>query len=348
MQTSLKRSVSTEPTASQRDWVSGSISLIALLFIAALAVYQVKAPDAVSASAPATEFSSARAMNHLQVIAQKPHATGTAEIAEVRTYILQELKAMGLTADVQKATVIRGDPRSSLSGGAVNNIVAQLPGSDDGKAVMLVAHYDTVPMAKGASDDGAGVAALLETARALRAGPTPKSRILFLFTDGEEAGLLGAKAFMEAHPWAKEVKLLFNFEARGSRGPSIMFETSDDNGWLIEEFAKVAPHPIANSASYDIYKRLPNDTDFTVFKRAGLTGYNFAYMDGSPDYHSPQDSLASIDERSLQHHGSYALALARHFANLDFSEGKRGNAVYFNFIGQTLIHYSGNLRLLFV
>lgn len=50
--------------------------------------------------------------------------------------------------------------------------------------------------------------------------------------------LLGAKAFVDAHPTAKEVKVALNFEARGNGGPSIMFETSPDNGWLIGALRK--------------------------------------------------------------------------------------------------------------
>jgi hypothetical protein len=152
--------------------------------------------------------------------------------------------------------------------------------------------------------------------------------------------MLGSKAFVEQHAWAKDVGLVLNFEARGSGGPSIMFETSERNGWLIREFAKAAPHPVAHSLAYEIYRILPNDTDFTFFKKAGYSGLNFAYINGLPRYHTLLDSYDRIDERSLQHHGSYALTLTRHFGNLNLNETKETNAVYFDILGTTLVRYS--------
>ena len=181
---------------------------------------------------------------------------------------------------------------------------------------------------------------MLETLRALRASGTPlRNDVIFLFTDGEENGLLGAHAFIDEHRWAKDVGLALNFEARGNSGPSIMFETSDENGWLIKEFAKAAPHPMANSLAYEIDKLLPNDTDFTVVKQAGLPGFNFAYIEGVSHYHTMLDRFEQFDERSLQHHGSYALALTRHFSDLNLIDRKEANAVYFDILGLILIHY---------
>jgi hypothetical protein len=186
------------------------------------------------------------------------------------------------------------------------------------------------------------VATLLETLRALTAGPSLRNDVIGLFTDGEEIGLLGAKAFLE-HPWAADVGLVMNFEARGTSGPSIMFETSDLNERLIREFAKAAPNAVANSLSYEIYKRLPNDTDLSVMKGAGLTGLNFAYIGNVVNYHTLGDSLGNLNPGSLQHHGSYALVLARHFANysnLDFKAEQ--DAVYFDIVGLKLVNYSSS------
>ena len=115
----------------------------------------------------------------------------------------------------------------------------------------------------------------------MKSSPPLKDDLIFLFTDGEEAGLLGAKAFVDEHPWAKDVRLVLNFDARGNSGSAIMFETSNQNGALIRGFARSAPYPVTTSLSYEIYKRLPNNTDFTEFRRAGLAGLNFAYLNGA-------------------------------------------------------------------
>jgi hypothetical protein len=245
-------------------------------------------------------------------------------------------------AEFQETTVVSDIWGVPYRAAKVRNILARLKGTGPGKAVLLASHYDSVSTGPGAGDNAVAVAALLETLRALKAGEPLKNDVIFLFTDGEESGMLGAKAFVDEHPWAKDVGIVLNFDARGTAGPSYMFQTSDQNGWLIREFAQAAPHPISNSLANEIYRLLPNDTDMTVFNRAGFAGLNFAFIDGSTKYHTMQDSYANVDERSLQHHGSYALALTRHFSNLDLPAPKKSNAVYFNAFGALFVHYPGS------
>lgn len=330
------------PPATSRRTVFLGFALSILLFAVAYAAVRAQSPpDAAPAGAPPTEFSSARSMRHLRAVAREPHPTGSPAHAEVRDYILRELAAQGLQPDVQKATAVNPNFRGLAVAGTVQNIVARLKGAGAGRAVMLACHYDSVPTGPGASDDGAAVAVLLETLRALRAGPALSNDVIFLFTDGEEAGLLGARAFVDEHPWAKDVGVVLNFEARGVGGPSIMFETSDRNGSLVAEFAEAAPHPLANSLAYEIYRLLPNDTDLSVFKRAGMPGLGFAYIEGLTHYHTQLDSVENADERSIQHHGSYALALARRFGNLGLARGAEPNAVYFNPFGTFFVCYPG-------
>ena len=319
------------------------LAVVALGFSASLGLLSILSlvPPDINANAPATEFSSARAREYLKAIAVKPHPIGSPAHAEVRDYIFAELMKMGLQPQVQKTTAVNTRWGSSYRAGTVQNIVAKLPGTANTRAVLLVAHYDAAPYSLGASDDGAAVVSLVETLRALKASPPLKNDVIFLATDGEEVGLLGAIAFVQQHPWAKDVGVVLNFEARGDHGPSIMFQTSDANGWLIDEFAEAVRRPTANSLSADIYKLLPNDTDFTVFKQAGMNGLNFAYIEGVASYHSSLDNMANLDERSLQHHGMYALALARRFGNSDLNAPiSSSEAVYFDLFGRTLIHYS--------
>jgi hypothetical protein len=330
----VARGRSRAPSAS----IVGVTTALLLTLLAFASVRQQSAPEAVSADAPPSEFSSGRAMGLLKVISRRPHPMGSAEHAAVRDYLVNELTALGLKPEVQTATVVRKSG-SSVSAGTVRNVLARLGGTAGGKAVLLVSHYDSVKTSFGASDDGAGVATLLETARALRSGAPLKNDVIFLFTDGEEEGSLGARAFVEEHPWAQDVGTALNFEARGNTGPSIMFETSDGNGRLVKEFAKAAPHPVANSLSYEIYKRLPNDTDLTVLKASGLSGLNFAFIGGLSHYHSLLDNFQEMDERSLQHQGSYALPLTRDLGEVDLSRTKETNAVYFDVPGAGLVHY---------
>lgn len=319
--------------------------LLGLLLVTGMLAIQLNRPPAsVPASALAGEFSAYRALEHLKQFARRPRPMGTPEHARVRDYLVLQLRALGLNPEIQRVT---GVTEKFNAAGNVENIVARLPGwrpSTDSPrspgALMLAAHYDSVPAAPGNGDDGAGVAAILETLRALRTQPQLQNDTIILFSDGEEDGLLGASAFMAEHPWAKDVRLALNFEGRGNAGISQMFETSAENGRLIREFAAAAPHPFGSSLTYEIYKRMPNDTDMTVFKQHGSAGLNFAFIGHWEAYHAPIDTPENLDLRSLQHHGEYALSLARHFGNSDLNSLREADAVYFSVLGGHFVHYS--------
>ncbi|MCA1658981.1 MAG: M20/M25/M40 family metallo-hydrolase, partial [Verrucomicrobiaceae bacterium] len=315
------------------------VSWLGLALVAFLAIWLQHTPAPIHATAAAAEFSAERAFQHVKAIAQSPRPVGSAGRAAARDYIFQQLSAFGLEPEIQKTTAVNS-AAALFFAGRVENVVARRKGTGNGRAVLLAAHYDSVSTGPGANDDGVGVATLLETARALGAsGQQLRNDVIFLFTDSEEAGLLGARAFVAEHPWAKEVEVTLNFEARGNGGPVIMFETSPQNGALIRALAKATSYPLANSLSYEIYKRLPNSTDMTVFKAAGLLGMNFAHINGLTHYHTQLDNLENVDARTLQHHGSYALALSRHFGAAVPAVKPEGDAIYFNALGLFLVRY---------
>jgi hypothetical protein len=312
-----------------------------VFLLAALAIFVLKAPEAAPATAPSAEFSAQRALAHVRAIAAVPHPIGSKADTSARGYVLAQLSALGLNPQEVPATGVY-----SRSGivivGSVHNVVARLPGTANSSAIMLMAHYDSVASAPGAADDAAGVATLLETARALQAGTPLKNDLIVLFTDGEEAGLLGAEAFVASHAWLQDVGLVMNFEARGNSGPSLLFETSANNAPLIREVANAAPSPVGSSLFYALYKLLPNDTDFTVFRPARTPGLNFAFGSHLEGYHSWLDTADLLDTKSLQHHGSYALALSRRFGQMDLKPFKEalGDDVFFDWFGSHLIAYS--------
>lgn len=320
-------------------FVRGVLPLLLVALLACWAVYRHEPPDAAGADAPASQFSAGRAIRHVGAVSGSPRPTGSKGIARAREYILGELSALGLSPEVQTANVTSRRHKPLLVGGTVNNIVARLKGTGDGGAVMLSGHYDSGPTSLGASDDGSAVAILLETARALKAAGPLRNDVIFLFTDAEEVGQLGASAFAEQHPWGRDIRLVLNFEARGTSGTSLMFETSKSNGWLIRQFAAASPEPVASSLFYEVYKFLPNETDMSVFKEAGYAGLNFAYFDGFPHYHTLSDKVENLDRRSLQQQGAYALALARRTGDVSLENTKDGDAVYFNLPGSSLVHY---------
>ena len=322
--------------------IQGSRAVILLGIVALLcwlAVAQLSPPAPLPADAPPMAFSAERAMTHVETIAQSPRLMGTAAAAEARETIVQALTAVGIQPEIQSATVIYEQPFPPHLTATVHNVVGRLEGQDSSQAILLVAHYDTRPFSPGASDNGVAVAALLETARALAAGERLQNDVVFLFTDGEEYRGLGAKAFVEEHPGMADVGLVLNFDARGNHGPSTLFETSSGNGALIRAFAREAERPIGNSLAFEVYQLLPNETDFDWF--AGLAqGLNFAFYEGLVHYDSPLDRVSDVNEGSLQHHGDYALALARYFGDVDLNEETAvSDAVYFNLLGTFLVRY---------
>ncbi len=315
-------------------------ALLGLVLAAAgyLAMVAPDPPRPIPATAPPGEFSAERAMVHVQAIARRPHPLGSPASATVREYLVGELGRLGLEPVVQRFPLPGGNPEV-----AGVNVMARLTGArgsaQSHRMLALVCHYDSVRTGPGASDDGAGVATLLETARALLAAPALPNDVLLLFTDGEEGGLDGARAFAAHCPWMQEIGLVLNFEARGVSGPVFMFETGAGNGPVIRGVAEAAPRPVANSLMYEVYRRMPNDTDFTIFKHAGLPGLNFAFIGEPRHYHAPTDDPAHLSRASLQHEGSYALALTRYFASLDLADAHGPDVVYFDLFGRWLVYY---------
>lgn len=283
-------------------------------------------------------FSSTRALANLRVIARDIHPTGTKENADVRAYLVDELKARGVAVEVQQGVGIYARPYQN-SAGHVSNVIARLPGRGTGKAVMVVAHYDSAQNSYGAADDGAAVAAMLETISVLKSGSPLANPVIFLFTDAEESGLLGAEAFAARAGATDEVGVVLNFDFRGNSGPLLMFETSGQNGGLIDGL-RTAPQPRANSLMAEIYRRMPNGTDFTVFARQGLPGMNFAAIESATDYHTELDNVERLDIATLAHTGDTMLALVRHFGEQPLAEiGKQGDKVYFTLPGLGLLAY---------
>ncbi len=311
----------------------GSILSLILVLLAIYWGFQSSMPVyKTDASISDTLFSTDRALEHVKMVSKKPHGVGFPAHEEVRKYIIDELEKMGLTTSTQEGYSLGDGTKLSK----VKNILARIEGSGKGKALLLLSHYDSQPHSSfGASDAGSGVATILESMRAfLSNGKKPKNDIIILISDAEELGLNGAQLFVNKHPWAKDVALVLNFEARGSGGPSYAFiETNRSNQNLLLEFIAANPeYPMANSLYYSIYKLLPNDTDLTVFRESrDIDGFNFAFIDDHYDYHTARDSYERLDKNTLAHQGSYLMPLLLHFSDADLNHLKSLNDfVYFN------------------
>jgi hypothetical protein len=287
------------------------LALAAALIVAAVISWaDAKPPAPAPLSAPASEFSAERAMADVAAIASVPHPLGTAAHDASRDAVVRRMTALGLDPQVRHgvgANRSKFDP-SRGAAGAVDNVIGRLPGKDrTAPAVALMAHYDSVPASPGSADDAAGVASALEIVRALKARGVPARDVVLLITDGEEAGLLGANAFFNGDPIAKHIGFVFNMEARGSSGRVQMFQTGVRSGAAVALLQKTAMRPQASSLTDFVYERMPNDTDFTVSRKAGVAGLNYAFIGRQFDYHSPSSTPATLDQGSLQDLGQQVL-----------------------------------------
>ncbi len=316
------------------------ISLLILALIPVMTFLLRQPPAPLPSDAEAGQFSAARAHDFLEelVADNLPHPAGTEQNRVVREKISRLLESFGYETHLQEteAELLRrrtsGDPQFI----PLCNVMTRLDGIGEGPAIMLVTHFDSVPYGPGASDDAVGVAAMLEVARMLKLEGLPQRPVILLFTDGEEYGLLGARKFVEEHGWADEVGWVINLEARGTKGPSILFETGSESLSMVREFSRISRRPVASSLFYEIYKQLPNDTDFTVFKKHGMQGFNFAFIGDVKNYHTPEDNLANVSMASFQHHGENMWGLVSRLAFLEQMPQAEGQAVYFDLFGRWL------------
>ncbi|WP_280435110.1 M28 family peptidase [Nocardia carnea] len=321
------------------------LGAVVLLVLAGVAVLAVRAEgndrELVPAGAPG-QFSAERGLTHLERFATEPRPLGSPASDRAEDYIADQMRAAGFEVEIQHA-VGSGTAPGLVTFGRVDNVIATLPGRNPTGTVVVAAHFDSAATGPGASDDGAAVAAMLEVGRLVGAQGGVRNNLVLLFTDGEEDGLLGAEAFVREHPLGRAGGVVLNWEARGVSGPSLMFETSRGNAELSALFADTVPDPRGDSSMVEIYRKLPNDTDFTEFRKAGFDGLNFAYIEQPAYYHTAGDSLANLDPRSLQHHGDNMLALTRALGAADLPELRTDrDATYFR-IGPLSIHYPNAL-----
>ncbi|MCA3700912.1 MAG: M20/M25/M40 family metallo-hydrolase [Brevundimonas sp.] len=326
------------------------------LFLGSLAlalvigVWALQVPSPRPTTAPAIAFSAERAMPDVRAIAERPHPVGSADHARVQAYLVDRMTALGLNPALQAGAmspeaVARlerwgGDP--AAVGNQAVNIVGVLPGRDPtAAAVVMMAHYDSAWGSPGAADDAAGVAAILESVRALKARGTFDRTLVVLITDAEELNLDGARIFFSEHPLRDRVGAVVNLEARGGGGRAMMFETGRGNAETIDLFARVAGRAdggvTSNALSIFVYENMPNGTDFTIPKNRGIAGLNFAFIGRPALYHTPEATPDALDVGALQHIGSQALEATEALLSSEALPIAGENAVYGDVLGRFLI-----------
>jgi len=286
--------------------------VVACVIAGLLALITTTLPAPAPVDAAAREFSAERAIARVSSLLgeERPHPVASTANEAVRRRLVAQLEELDVEPELQRSFTC--SERGVCAW--VENVLVRLPGEAEIPAIALAAHYDSVSAGPGASDDLQGVGTIIECLRALlddraRKGPSYRPLVV-VFTDGEEVGLLGARAFAR-HPLFAEVGVMINVEARGTEGRPQMFEASAGNHRLIDAVASSERLPLTTSLAYEIYRRMPNDTDLSVWMRAGAQGLNFAFIGGVRRYHTPRDDLAHLDHGSVQVQGAAVLSTTR-------------------------------------
>ncbi|MEO8175731.1 MAG: M20/M25/M40 family metallo-hydrolase [Sphingomicrobium sp.] len=311
-----------------------ALIVIGLLGAMAAKTWLVPLP-AVRMESAADQFNVHRAAARLTDILgdEQPHPADTPANDAVRGRLIADLVEIGLKPMVRDTLACNELHKArGVTCARVRNVVVTI-GPATGKQVLLSAHYDSTPVGPGAADDGAGVATLFEVAQVLKDQPL-KRPVTFLFNEGEELGLVGARAFL-ADPLSRNVDSLINLEARGVTGPANMFETSEPNGAAVAVFDRAVKVPVANSLATDVYRLMPNYTDVNSYAERGWTTLNIAIIGNETRYHSAGDTIAALDYRSLQHMGDQTLALTRTLA--DGVPAPGGERIFMDLLGTELI-----------
>ena len=285
-------------------------------------------------------FSETNARAHVEMLASTigSRPVGTAANARARAYIIDQLKLFGYEVRVQET-----DARAAHVGltARVSNIIGVLQG-ERREAVGLLSHYDSSPEAPGAADDAFGVAVSLEAARVIATRPRQWTTFV-LVTDAEEVGLMGAEALMTDREVSERLKAYVNVEATGSAGPSMLFETGPANHWILKPWARHAPHPRGGSFAVEVYRRLPNDTDFSVLRRHEIPGLNFAIVGDSYAYHTARDTADRLAPAALRETGRNVAGILDAMQREDVTQRTTGIATYFDVAGTRAVAYTAAL-----
>ena len=310
------------------------------LLVAALASLSL-----LACSRPSGLFSEANARAHVGMLAGTigSRAVGTAANARAREYIVDQLRLAGFEVRVQEADARRPELGTTAR---VANIIATLPGTRR-EAIGVIAHYDSRPDAPGATDDGLGVAVALEAARVVAARERRQWSVMVILTDGEEAGLMGAAALVTDRDVMSRLSAYLQVESIGSDGPALLFETGPGNRWLVDPWARHAPHPRGGSFAVEIYKHLPNDTDFSILRRDEIPGLNFAPVGDSYAYHTARDTPERLAPGTIRDTGENVVSILAALDATDITQRSPDAGTYFDVAGSTGLVYGAGLgRLL--
>ncbi|CAI4055415.1 Pff1p SKDI_02G1800 [Saccharomyces kudriavzevii IFO 1802] len=266
---------------------------------------------------------------HDYLLSRVLEITGNASFASVsddastkRSILFQQQQTSDTSSGVSRVTYFES-----------SNILVKLEGqSPNQEGLLLSAHFDSVPTARGATDDGMGVASLLANLK-YHMKHRPDRTLIFNFNNNEEFGLLGASTYFD-HPWSDLTKYVINLEGTGAGGKAVLFRTSDTSTARIYQ-ESVKENPFGNSiyqqGFYSGYVR--SETDYKIYEENGMRGWDIAFYKPRNLYHTMKDSIQYTCKASLWHMLHTSLQLTSYVVSNPLDTEDQSPACYFDFIG---------------
>jgi carboxypeptidase Q len=182
-----------------------------------------------------------------------------------------------------------------------SNTVGEIRGSEKpDEVVMLAAHIDSWDLASGSTDNGTGVAVVLEAARALaKITPPPKRTIRFVLFSSEEEGEAGSYLYVKQHK--EELPRISGILVDDTGTGPIVTVGTHENYNDIEAIQRILS-PVS-SQLHLLEPKLSRTfgSDYAAFNEAGVPG--FSCIGDSPNYflthHSQADTFDKILEPGL-------------------------------------------------
>jgi aminopeptidase YwaD len=207
-------------------------------------------------------------------------------------------------------------------GRKLHDVVATRRGTaPDGQRKLVVAgaHLDTVRGAPGANDDGSGSATLLSLAHALDGIPTAND-LRFVWFDGEEAGLLGSRAYVKAHAAdTPRTIAMINMDMVGSpHGETGGFDLGVHTSSAMGDAVKAVQQ--RNGLQAVLNDQRHARSDHASFDNVGIPSVDFGVSprtvdEEDPNYHSPRDTSDRINQSVLEGYGDLIGTVVLDMAN---------------------------------
>ncbi len=197
------------------------------------------------------------------------------------------------------------------------NTVAELRGTErPGEVVIVGAHLDSWDLATGASDNGTGSMATLETARVIaQSGLKPRRTIRFILFTGEEQGLIGSRKYAEAHAAEMDsiqAVIVLDNGVGAITGQALQGRQDLEGLW------RQILAPVARLGADSVVNRNKGGTDHLSFLPYGVPAFNFDQLERGygHTHHSQSDTYDKAIERDLQQASAVMAVSAYVLANL--------------------------------